>query len=437
MILHREVRQQNRQINGFEAPSWFAHDKVAQRYEAMFAEFDWTEVPEVDEQSKRVGRLPHPARAYLRSYLVMVQEKIESMPKLREYLCEHPALVWLLEYRLVADADSPEGFDVQGSVPSAGHLGVKLGQLETAHLSSLLRQSAQRVLQADVQPMATLVVDVKHQYAYVRQNNLRHVQPERFNPARQPRGDVDCRLGFKPCSNQAHEQHATTKQEQGSYLWGYGTGIAVLRTSSREAVVLAEQTQPFNVSDVEYAPLLLDKAIQVLQGLPACFTADAAFDAQAVYAYFVGSASSLAIPLNLRGKPRFALNAEGDVLCPADASPMQALERWQERGQARQRFRCPSCGHEHKLFVETVNLYRWQIAHEGPSFRRLYRQRTIVERVNSLADAYKLTRPRQRRLRSVARRNTLIYIVLNYHVLQRLRRQHQESMKTSLQPAAA
>src|SRR5215831_13057240 len=264
MILHREVRQQNREWYAFEAPSWFAYDKVARRYEALLGSVDWTAVREIDEQGVRVGRLPHPARAYIGSYLVMVEEKIESMPKLRAYLCEHPALVWVLDYRLVADAERPEGFAVERSVPSAGHLGVKLGQLDAGQLASILQQSAQQVLKEDRQSCRTLVMDVKHQYAYVRQNNLRHAWPERFNPGQQPRGDPDCRLGFKPCSNQGQDSTDTTTRDKGSYLWGYGSGIAVVRTSNREAVVVAETTRPFNVNDVEYAPALLQTTRHVL-----------------------------------------------------------------------------------------------------------------------------------------------------------------------------
>jgi hypothetical protein len=373
----------------------------------------------------------------VRSYLVMVEEKIESMPKLRAYLCEHPALVWLMEYRLVADGGCPEGFDVERSVPSAGYLGVKLRQLDDEMLTALLQQSATRVLQADsaIAGERTMVIDVKHQYANVRQNNLRHAHAERFNPARQPRGDKDCRLGFKPYTNQGAEPKPKAKQDQGTYIWGYGSGISVLSTSNREAVVIAEHTLPFNASDIDYAPVLLDHSIDFLHCSPSAFTADAAFDVQAVYRYFVDSPTALAIPLNLRGNPRFHVTAEGGVLCPADASPMQPLNRWHERGQVRQRFRCPSCAHTHKLFIEPANLWRWQVPHDGPTYHRLYRQRTLVERVNALADAYKLTFPRQRRYRGVAHRNTLIYIVLNYHVLLRVRHHHQASLKIALHSA--
>lgn len=183
MILYRSVMQQNREIKQIEAPAWFAIDAVAQRYEALFGEFTWAEGRSLEEEKRQRGRLGHPQAAYLRSYLVMVEEKFESMPDLRDYLCEHPALVWALNYRLVNDETSPYGFSVERSVPSAGHLGVMLRMLGDEEVADLLIQSAQRVLSEDGLAETVVVLDTKHQYAYVRQNNNLHPPPERLTRA--------------------------------------------------------------------------------------------------------------------------------------------------------------------------------------------------------------------------------------------------------------
>lgn len=435
MILHRAVMQQNREIKTIEAPSWFANDPIAQRYEALFGELAWKNECGLTEEGRRRGRLGHPLAAYLRSYLVMVEEKIESMPKLRQYLCEHPALVWVVDYRLVSDASSPYGFAVEASVPSAGHLGVVLRRVKDDDLAALLTQSAQRVLTEDTPSPSVVVLDVKHQYAYVRQNNAWHPPLERFDPARPPRGDTDCRLGFKATTNQSGG--TDPHPNKGEYLWGYGSGIAVVWTSTKEGVVLADMTLPFNVNDVTFAPTLLEATIARLKHVPEVLIADAAFDAQCVYAYFLDSHSTLAIPLNSRGHPTFRWTADGQPCCPKDSTPMVGGAPWQERGQPRQAFRCPTCGHTHKLFIDPIHRVRWQLDRSSPAFKRLYRQRTVVERVNSLADTYKLTHPRLRRQSSVAHRNSFIYIVLNLHVLQRLRQQRKDTIVNSLYAAAA
>lgn len=95
---------------------------------------------------------------------------------------------------------------------------------------------------------------------------------------------MDCRLGFKSATNQGIEPE--THHDKGEYLWGYGSGIAVARTSTREGVVLADLTLPFNVNDVTFGPPLLEATRTRLNRLPEGLVADAAFDAQAIYAFF-------------------------------------------------------------------------------------------------------------------------------------------------------
>ena len=68
------------------------------------------------------------------------------------------------------------------------------------------------------------------------------------------------------------------------------------------------------------------------------------------------------------------------------------------------------------------NIVRWRLDRQAVAFKQLYKQRTAVERLNSLAEALKIDQPRQRTLPAIARRNTLIYILLNLRVLQRYRK---------------
>lgn len=64
------------------------------------------------------------ARApYVAAYLVKLDQEKRYMSDLRRYLVEHPALVWVLGFPLVASESSPWGFDVEASVPSRKQLG--------------------------------------------------------------------------------------------------------------------------------------------------------------------------------------------------------------------------------------------------------------------------------------------------------------------------
>jgi len=62
-----------------------------------------------------------------------------------------------------------------------------------------------------------VAIDVKHQYAWVRENNLRESIKDRFCKERQPRGDPDCRVGVKSSTNQ--EQPDGSTKERKEYLW--------------------------------------------------------------------------------------------------------------------------------------------------------------------------------------------------------------------------
>ena len=278
IILQREVLLQNRQRVTVQVPDWLGHDPVAQRYERLLNDVGWEQIAEIDERLPRRGRLPHPQRAYGGALLVMIEEHLAGGAALRRYLAEHPALVWLLQWRVQPDASSPFGFDVEGSLPTADHLQARLRRLDERLLAKLLSNSLTAIRQVMPEVGQTVVLDTKHIYARVKENNPRAYIRERYDPQRQPTGDPDCRLGVKRRKNQGDSASSETE-----YLWGYGSGLAVSPTSDGDAVVLADFTQPFNENDVTYALPLLNRAMYHLGFAPRNVIADAAFDAWYVY----------------------------------------------------------------------------------------------------------------------------------------------------------
>ncbi|MCZ7571812.1 MAG: hypothetical protein M5U01_24940 [Ardenticatenaceae bacterium] len=64
------------------------------------------------------GTPPAPRGPYVAAFLVKLSEQKLSMGALRTYLVEHPALVWVLGFPLVADPTAAWGFDVARSLPS-------------------------------------------------------------------------------------------------------------------------------------------------------------------------------------------------------------------------------------------------------------------------------------------------------------------------------
>lgn len=67
------------------------------------------------------------------------------------------------------------------------------------------------------------------------------------------------------------------------------------------------------------------------------------------------------------------------------------------------------------------NRVRHELDRQSEEFKRLYRQRTATERINSQALELGIERPHLRNGRSIANLNTLIYVLINLHTLQRVR----------------
>src|SRR5439155_1283836 len=219
-----------------------------------------------------------------------------------------------LGFRPVLNCELPYGFDVQRTVPSECWLREKQRTLEHRDLQALFHATV-HALQEEIPELGEVVAfDVKHQYAWVRENNLRESIKDRFCKERQPRGDPDCRVGVKSSTNQ--EQADGSTKERKEYLWGYGSGIVSATIAGYGDVVLAEFTQPFHESDVSYYLPLFIQAVAVLGRFPQHVTADAAYDAWYVYQTCAHREGIAAIPLNTHGHQDVPRDRDGVPLCP-------------------------------------------------------------------------------------------------------------------------
>ena|SRR5579859_7789355 len=411
------------------------HDALVQRYRQFFALLDWSALDQQQAARHVPGPSPHPESAYVKAFLLKICEEKRYMTQLRTFLVEHPLLVLELGFHLALDPAQPYGFDVQRTVPSDRWLREKLRRLDPALLHTLL-QATIHALQAEIPGLGEVVAfDVKHLYAWVRENNSRQYVKERYNPDVQPAGDPDCKLGVKRSTN--HEQADGSTKEIKEYLWGYGSGVAAATIPPYGDVVLAEYTQPFNENDVTYYRPLYQRAVVALGFYPTHVTADAAFDAWYVYECAARHDGIGAVPLNQHGHPVFERDTDGTPLCPIGLRMHPTYQFDHTYGYRAQRFRCPllfpkpngtRCDHEQfvkgKGCVKDVN---WELGgqmritldRDGPLYHSIYTQRTCCERGNSQAQALGIERPKVRNGHSVNNLNTLIYVVINVRALQR------------------
>lgn len=394
-------------------------------------------MPERDESRPWPGNPPHPEQAYVKALLVKKCEYFDYITQLRRFLVQHPLLVVEMGFRLQLDSSQPYGFDVAATVPCSRWLREKQRTLDKAILQALFRETVHQ-LQAEIPELGQdVVIDTKHIYAWVRENNPREFISDRYDPAKQPTGDPDCRLGVKRSSNQEEGEDDPGKVKK-EYLWGYGTGIMAATHPEYGDVVLAEYTQPFNEVDSTYFAPLYDQVVATLGFRPQNFAGDAAFDAWHIYQPFAQVGGLAAIPLNLRGHPEPKLGPGGYHLCPRSLEMVPSYQFDHTKGYRAQLLRCPilfptetsaTCDHEQfakggcvkQINIEAGGWMRVQLDRESEAYKQLYKKRTASERINSQAKALGIERPKVRNGDSVVNLNTLTYIVINARALQRVR----------------
>jgi hypothetical protein len=214
-------------------------------------------------------------------------------------------------------------------------------------------------------------------------------------------------------------------------------------------VVLAERTRPFNESDPSYFHPLMAVVEQRLGRRPRFGTWDAAFDAHYVYDYFDAAGGFAAVPKTdnpRQGQRSFA--EDGSPVCAAGLAMTLQFSYAYRSGLVpyqKERFRCPllfpapsgqACPIADEHFEKggcrtdiaqgRGSRIRWQLNRQSEEYKQLYAKRTMVERINSQAEALGITRPKLRRGRAIANQNSLTYVLINLRALARLRAAREE-----------
>ncbi len=448
-------------------PAFVAACPVAQKYHALLGPLDWAHFPERPTDRPWPGPRPAPRAPFVAASLVKLHEQKPSMGALRTYLVEHPALVWLLGFPLVADPTAPHGFDVHASVPPRRQFNRVLRELSNEALQFLLDSTVTAIraaLPPELQATFGDVVagDTKAILAWVKENNPKvHIKEGRFDKTRQPAGDPDCKLGVKQRRNLAPEEDAadrpatpaseaqpTSQLQIGvDILWGYASGVVATIIPEVGEVVLAERTRPFNASDISYFFPLLADVERRLGRRPRFGAWDAAFDAHYVYDYFDQAGGFAAVPLvagKRGGQRQFA--PDGQPLCAAGLAMVRLFTYQHRTGlvpHEREKCGCPllhpqptgqPCPIADPHFEQggcTTTIatsrgarIRHQLDRESAQYHAIYSQRTVTERINSQAKELGIERPKVRNGRSITNQNTLTYVLSNLRAVQRIQQRY-------------
>jgi hypothetical protein len=445
-------------------PDWVASDPLVIKYRSLLGSLPCDQFPERPTDRPWPAPDPDPRAPFVAAFLIKLHQGKRFRPELCEFLTEHPALVWWLGFERVCDPSAKHGFDVEQTVPKRRHFSTLLRTLSNDALQFLLDASVQLLrasLTAEQQLTFgdTIAGDTQAILAWVAENNPKQYRKEgRLDKTRQPKGDRDCKLGVKKRRNSASEGDGDRSQPPTpttdakpanqiqigvDILWGYASGIVVTRLPDTTEVVLAERTRPFNQSDPSYFYPLMQQVERRLGRKPRFGAWDAAYDAQYVYDYFHQAGGFAAVPYtDKRGGPR-VFSSDGAPLCAASL-PMTLQFRYQDRSalvpHVRGKYRCPllfpspsaeGCPIDDAHFakggcISTIAMsqgarVRHQLDRQSEEYKRLFALRTMVERINSQAEALNMLRPKLRRGSVIANRNTLTGLLINLRALQRLR----------------
>jgi hypothetical protein len=454
-------------------PRYASETPLITRTLELLGPLDWEHFPERNLQRHWCQPAVSYA-AFAGAMLVKLSEGLETMGDMRRCLVEHPGFIPLLGFRAVRSRKHPCGFDPEASLPTQRHLTRMLREVPNASLQFLLADSVrllrEELCQHQIEIGGCISLDTKHILAWVKENNPKTYVEDRYDKTRQPVGDPDCKLGCKRRHNKKKKQPLgqetpptpTTNPKPaenfkfGDFYWGYGSGVVVTKVPGWGELVLAELTQPFDHADVSYFFPLMTVTEQRLGFRPRFATFDAAFDAWYVYAYFHRNDDPIAfaaIPFSEKGgyKAKGRLfTPEGLPKCEAGL-PMPLKLTFTDRTKCiveheRGRYVCPllfpapsgkPCPLNHKNWPKggcTAEMpisigarLRYTLDRDDQRYKDIYKQRTAVERINSQAKALGIERPHIRNGKAIANLNTLIYVLINLRLLQRIRNHQPET----------
>jgi len=451
-------------------PRFVQECPVALKYLGLLGQLDWSRFPERPDQRFALDEPPLPYVCLAAAYLVKIEQHLTYVADLRVYLVEHPALVWVLGFPLKLSAEYSWGFDVDASLPTHRHLSRMLRDLTNACLQFLLDETV-RLIKAELASELNVgcrvgdcvSVDTKHIIAWVKENNPKaYIEGRRYDKKQQPTGDPDCKLGCKRKHNQRKKAKSIeamptpTKDaipakhvKADEYYWGYGSGVVATKVADWGEFVLAELTQTFDHPDVSYFQPLMAQVERRLGFKPRYGAFDAAFDAFYVYEYFAPQGGFAAVPFVERGGQGDRQFAEdGRPKCLAGLTMILRNTYWCKTTlipHQRARYACPLRYPEQTAAVCPINDEHWakqgcvttiaasigarlryQIDRSSQQFKDILKQRTATERINSQAVDLGIERPKLRNAASIANHNTLTYVLINLHALQRVRQRKAE-----------
>ncbi|MFQ5583556.1 MAG: transposase, partial [Calditrichia bacterium] len=365
----------------YNLQEFILNSPLYRKYYLLFKALDLSGIKDINIG---IGCRGHSRKAILRALILKHLEEIKSVPRLIEYLENHPVIAELC------------GFNMNKRLPDESRFYRFLKKINNSLLQHIHHCINKKLIQEDFISLDTFIIDSKPVLAATKENNLKNSNRNTTNKHKRPKRNPSATLGYYSY------QKINSQKKNILLFWGYRTHVII----SKEGIPLVELTLPNNHSDAKVAQKLIRKLKRVY-GLKkgAIFIADKAYDQRELYDFIIDKLKCEAViplnPRNTQGDRKFS--DKGIPICDAELE-MAYNGKFSEGKRTRKKFRCPlkilpeyarkfptGCPIKHPRFfegkqygctryVDVTNDARANVPRESQQFKKTFKLRTEVER---------------------------------------------------------
>ena len=362
----------------------------AVKYEKLFEN-----LPMLKENIPKTGRRPISRNCMFRGLIYKSLRRFPYLTDLSFELNNNPSVSKALGFNPMKPAPSRERFS--SFLHDANH----------QELISIRQQLVQKLINLGAVSGNSISIDSCPIVALLKENNLKTSIADRFDKTRKPAGDRDARLGVL-----IHFPSPFKKEVR--YFWGYRNHVI---SDTNTELPIWEVTKPANVSDINVAKDLIQKAYSIFNLNIQSVLGDAAYDSEDLLKFIINDLNAKPIiPHNPRNEQVKGYQIkDGKVICDAglEMHPKGKM-RPKKTGILYFQHTCPiiydkqtryqhiTCPIMHEKFfkgkgcnvcVRLEPSIRSEIDYDTQEFKELYKKRTSVERVFSRLLAIAMQHP--------------------------------------------
>ena len=182
-----------------------------------------------------IGRNGYPKHLFLRAFIVKHLEGIKSVPKLIEFLQNHPIIANFC------------GFDHNKPLPDDSQFYRFLKKIKNSTIKNILYSINKKLIDKNIISLDIFIMDSKPILAATKENNPKNPRRNTTDKNKKPKRNPKATLGY------FSYQLSKNNSKQFFFFWGFRTHVII----SKEGIPLVEKTMPNNASEVQVAISLI------------------------------------------------------------------------------------------------------------------------------------------------------------------------------------